>query len=104
MIFCSDPKKQYLSLKKEIDAAVLRVLNSGRYILGEEVHSFEKEFAAYTGAHYCAAVGSGTEALHLARHSFSPVSSSAGAGGRLWTLMVLRSWMLAVLRLQISRT
>lgn len=80
MILCSEPKKQYLSLKKDIDAAVLRVLNSGNYILGEEVHFFEKEFAAYIGAQYCAAVGSGTEALHLAL-----VASGVGAGDEVIT-------------------
>lgn len=65
-IYCSNPKNQYLSHKKEIDEAILKVLNSGRYILGEEVELFEKEFAQYIGVKYGIGVGSGTEALHIA--------------------------------------
>ncbi len=65
MILCSNPKKQYLSYKSEIDAAISRVLDSGRYILGNEVRSFEEEFASYIGTAHGISVGSGTEALHL---------------------------------------
>ena len=61
-----DLKRQYLSIKEEIDQAVARVLNRGWFILGEEVLAFEEEFAAYCGAAYGVGVGSGTEALHLA--------------------------------------
>ncbi len=63
--FC-DLRRQYLSIKEEIDEAVARVLSRGWFILGEEVKSFEEEFAAYCGAAYGVGVGSGTEALHLA--------------------------------------
>jgi dTDP-4-amino-4,6-dideoxygalactose transaminase len=66
LIFCSNPKAQYLSYKEEIDDAVYRVLDSGRYILGHEVRSFEEEFASYTGVSHGIGVGSGTEAIHLA--------------------------------------
>ena len=58
--------EQYLSIKKDIDTAILRVLNSGWFILGQELASFEKEFANYCNAEYGVGVGSGTEALHLA--------------------------------------
>jgi dTDP-4-amino-4,6-dideoxygalactose transaminase len=67
---CSNPKAQYLSHKDEIDAAVNRVLESGWYILGNEVRSFEKEFAQYTETSYGIGVGSGTEAIHLALSTF----------------------------------
>jgi len=50
----------------EIDAAVLCAMGSGRYILGEEVKAFEKEFSDYLEVPYGFGVGSGTEALHLA--------------------------------------
>jgi dTDP-4-amino-4,6-dideoxygalactose transaminase len=40
-------------------------LQSGRYILGEEVDRFEEEFAEYCGVQYCIGVGNGLEALHL---------------------------------------
>lgn len=63
--FC-DLKRQYLSIKDEIDEAISRVVSRGRFILGEEVSSFEEEFAAYCGARHGVGVGSGTEALHLA--------------------------------------
>lgn len=55
----------YQELKPEIDGAVARVLNSGRYILGEEVEAFESEFSAYVGAGYCIGVGNGFDALAL---------------------------------------
>ena len=45
---------------------MLKVLASGQYVLGEEVASFEREFAAYCGAKHAIAVNTGTSALHLA--------------------------------------
>jgi dTDP-4-amino-4,6-dideoxygalactose transaminase len=66
MILCSNPKSQYLSYKKDIDDAISRVLDSGWYILGDEVEKFEEEFARYVGVSYGIGVGSGTEAIHLA--------------------------------------
>ena len=66
MILCSNPKAQYLSHKNDIDAAIFRVLDSGRYVLGNEVLSLEEEFARYIGVTHGIGVGSGTEALHLA--------------------------------------
>jgi dTDP-4-amino-4,6-dideoxygalactose transaminase len=66
MIPCSDPLAQYRAQKDDIDAAIARVLRSGRYILGTEAASFESEFAAYTGTAHAVGVGSGTEALHIA--------------------------------------
>ena len=42
------------------------MLNKGWYILGEEVKSFEEEFARYIGVLHGIGVGSGTEAIHLA--------------------------------------
>lgn len=66
MILCANPKAQYLAHRQEIDDAVRRVLESGWYILGDEVRAFEEEFAAYLGVGYSIGVGSGTEALHLA--------------------------------------
>jgi len=61
-----DLKSQYQSIKPEIDAAVAQVLERGWFILGEEVATFEAEFAAYCEARFCVGVGSGTEAIHLA--------------------------------------
>jgi dTDP-4-amino-4,6-dideoxygalactose transaminase len=55
----------YLEIKDELDAAYQRVMNSGWYILGEEVTAFEGEFAAYCGTRHCVGVGNGLEALQL---------------------------------------
>jgi len=55
----------YRELKNDYDAAYQRVMESGRYILGQEVEAFEAEFAASCGARYCAGVGNGLEALFL---------------------------------------
>ena len=46
-------------------AALQRVLESGRVLLGEETESFEAEFAAWCGAEHCVGVANGLEALHL---------------------------------------
>ena len=62
----SSPLANYLAHKDEIDAALKRTIESGWYILGEEVATFELEFAAYLGVTHAIGVGSGTEALHLA--------------------------------------
>jgi dTDP-4-amino-4,6-dideoxygalactose transaminase len=66
MIPLVDLRAQYLGIKREIDAAMSRVMESGQYVLGEEVQTFEQEFAAYSGAASGIAVNSGTSALHLA--------------------------------------
>lgn len=66
MIPQANPRAQYLAHREEIDAAIARVLEAGRYILGEECAAFEREFAEYIGVRYAIGVGSGTEALHLA--------------------------------------
>jgi dTDP-4-amino-4,6-dideoxygalactose transaminase len=60
-----DLKAPYLELKAELDEAYQRVMTSGWYILGEEVDSFEREFAAHCGVKHCIGVGNGLEALHL---------------------------------------
>jgi dTDP-4-amino-4,6-dideoxygalactose transaminase len=61
-----DLSRQYRRLRVEFHRAIARTLESGRYILGEELAGFEREFAAYCGAREAVGVGSGTEALHLA--------------------------------------
>jgi dTDP-4-amino-4,6-dideoxygalactose transaminase len=61
-----DLKAQYHSIQPEIDAAITRVLEGSQFVLGPEVAEFEREFAQYCGASACAALNSGTSALHLA--------------------------------------
>jgi dTDP-4-amino-4,6-dideoxygalactose transaminase len=52
--------------KSEIDAAIARVLDSGQYILGQEVAAFEQDFASFLGVRYAVGAASGTDSLHLA--------------------------------------
>ena len=59
-------RRSYELYIEEYEEAVLRVMQSGWYILGPEMQSFEKEFAEYMGAKHCIAVNSGTDALILA--------------------------------------
>jgi dTDP-4-amino-4,6-dideoxygalactose transaminase len=61
-----DLKRQYFSIKNEIDKAIKNVVNSGNFILGENVILFEKEFAKYCNVKYAISVGSGTDALFFA--------------------------------------
>ncbi|HEY2141832.1 MAG TPA: DegT/DnrJ/EryC1/StrS family aminotransferase [Solirubrobacteraceae bacterium] len=53
-------------LRGELHAAVDRVLDSGRYILGPEVSAFEREFAAHCGAEHAIGVANGTDAITIA--------------------------------------
>lgn len=62
----ADPRAGYRAQKTAIDAAIARVLEGGRYVLGPEVEAFEREFAAYLGARHAVGAASGTEALVLA--------------------------------------
>ena len=61
-----DLTRQYKKIKGEIHSATQRVCETGRFILGEEVSAFEKEFSHYCGVRYGVGVGSGTDALCLA--------------------------------------
>ncbi len=59
-------KRQYHSIKSEVDGAIKETLENGSFILGEKVTEFENAFARYCNAKSCLSVGSGTEALHIA--------------------------------------
>jgi dTDP-4-amino-4,6-dideoxygalactose transaminase len=61
-----DPASPLRPLRAEIDAAVTRVLNSERFILGPEVSAFEEEFAAHLGVQHAVGVANGTEAITIA--------------------------------------
>ncbi len=61
-----DLKRQYQSIKAEIDSAIARVIESGQFILGPEVEAFEREVAQYLRAKHAIGVASGTDALWLA--------------------------------------
>ena len=62
----ANPGAGYQTLKTEIDVAVARALNSGWYILGQEVRAFEAEYAAWLGAGTAIGCANGTDAIALA--------------------------------------
>ena len=55
--------QQFMS---ELEAAAVRVIRSGWYVLGQELSAFETEFARYVGAKHCIGVANGLDALILA--------------------------------------
>lgn len=61
-----DITRQNQAVANELSSAIKMVVDSGRYILGENVSLLEKEVAAFVGAKYAVGVSSGTDALHLA--------------------------------------
>lgn len=61
-----DLKAQYITLKPEIDAALIRVAESQHFIMGPEVEKLEETAARYLGCKYALGVSSGTDALLLA--------------------------------------
>lgn len=61
-----DLTRQYRLISEEATASVLAILNSGRYIGGDAVISFEKQFAEYIGTKECVGCNSGTDALYMA--------------------------------------
>ena len=65
-----DLKAQYLTIKDEIDQAILNVLDSSIFILGPEMKTLEKEIAAYCGTREAVAVANGTDALVLTLKAF----------------------------------
>lgn len=66
MIPLVDLKKQYRSIKKEIDGAIQNVINDSAFTDGPYVEKFEKHFAKFVGTKHAICLNSGTSALHLA--------------------------------------
>ena len=77
----TNPKAGYLAHQADIDSAIQRVLNSGWYILGREVESFEQEFAVYIGVRHAIGVANGTDALELSLRAIG-----AGPGDLVFTV------------------
>ena len=61
-----DLRREGDAIRAELDAAIARVLESGRFLLGEEGRAFEEEFAEAIGAEHAVGVASGTDAVELA--------------------------------------
>ena len=66
MIPVVDLRKQYESIKSEVDDAIAGVLESMQFVLGPEVLKFEEAFADHCQTKFAFGVNSGTSALHLA--------------------------------------
>tara|TARA_Y100001970_G_C14227329_1_gene856484 strand:+ start:687 stop:1805 length:1119 start_codon:yes stop_codon:yes gene_type:complete len=66
-----DLKKQYQEIKSEIDKNISKVINSGNFILGNELETFESTFASYCNINYGIGVGSGTDAIQIALKAFN---------------------------------
>ena len=75
-----DLTRQYKLIEEETDLAVLNILKSGRYIGGEAIATFEREFADYVGVTQCVSCNSGTDALFLALRALN-----IGAGDEVIT-------------------
>jgi len=58
--------RQYHSIKKEIDDAILKVLESNQYVMGPALKQFEGDLARYFGMKHAVGLNSGTDALWLA--------------------------------------
>ncbi len=72
-----DLKKQYKEHDADIDAAVLRVLEHGQYIMGPEVKELESQLAQYIGVKHAISCSSGTDALILPLMAKSLTTSDA---------------------------
>ncbi len=69
MILVSNPIEQFKSHKKNIVDSIKKTLDSGIYILGQNVSKFEKNFAKYIGTKYAVGVANGTDGIELALRS-----------------------------------
>ena len=75
-----DLKNQYLSIKAEIDCAILEVISHLAFIGGTHVETFEQSFADFCGVKHCIGVGNGTDALFIILKAFG-----IGAGDEVIT-------------------
>jgi dTDP-4-amino-4,6-dideoxygalactose transaminase len=60
-----DLKRGYAPIVSEINAAIADVVDSGWFIMGDKLGSFEKQFADYCGVSFCIGVGNGLDAIKL---------------------------------------
>jgi dTDP-4-amino-4,6-dideoxygalactose transaminase len=77
MIAIHDIARQQAPQIEELKRALLGVLGSGWYVLGEQVRAFEAAFARYCGVGHAVGVGNGTDALELALRAVGVVAGDA---------------------------
>jgi dTDP-4-amino-4,6-dideoxygalactose transaminase len=82
----ADLHGQYLSSRREIDAAIAEVIRSSAFIRGPHVERFEREIAAATGAAHCISCANGTDSLYIAMRALG-----AGAGDEV--IVPAHSWI-----------
>jgi dTDP-4-amino-4,6-dideoxygalactose transaminase len=66
MVKFLDLKKQYLSIKSEIDSIIFEIIDNTAFIGGKYVSEFEKNFASFQNVNECIGVANGTDALEIA--------------------------------------
>jgi dTDP-4-amino-4,6-dideoxygalactose transaminase len=86
----ADPRAGLLAAGDELRDSFERVLQSGSYILGEEVEAFEREWAARCSTSHVVGVASGTDALALALRAVG-----VGPGGEVLVpaMTAIATWM-----------
>jgi dTDP-3-amino-3,4,6-trideoxy-alpha-D-glucose transaminase len=65
-----DVRAAHVELREELQGAYARVMDSGRYILGEELEQFEREFADFCATRHAVGVGNGLDALTIALRAY----------------------------------
>ncbi len=65
MVKIFDLQREYQEMKGPLAEVFDRVCRNGEFIMGKELAAFEDAFARYTGVHFAAGVGSGTDALRI---------------------------------------
>ncbi len=85
----ADPLAGYKDMKRDIDTAMKRVLESGAYVLGHEVEMFEREFALWLRQGHAVGVGSGTDlcdpSLGLINRNYTNPAVGNTAGDGQWS-------------------
>src|SRR5215470_1160958 len=76
-----DLKKQYDSIKGEVDAAIKAVIDETAFVGGPYVKAFEEAFARYCGVKCCVGVANGTDAIFIALRALG-----IGAGDEVITV------------------
>jgi dTDP-4-amino-4,6-dideoxygalactose transaminase len=94
MILMNDFKAEPLALREAMQAAAVRVFESGWYVLGRELEAFEREWAATCGVDYAIGVGNGMDAIEIALRALD-----IGPGDEVITTpMTAFATVLAILR------
>ena len=81
-----DLKRQYNTIKNEIDESISRVINNTNFILGPEVDKFEKSFAKLNKVNHCVSVANGTDSLFI-------ILKCLGIGNGDEVITVCNSWI-----------